>query len=394
MKREHRKAIRVSLAIFLASVAGYSIDLESGTNGEFKQAACKWAAITAAIVAQPLLGSVVRTGAERVLGTLCGGVTGLLVHESLNAVHLSDALNGLIKAAVCSVLAAGAILIGEERWKLNYTTKLYQITMLLVTFAAESSEETEHLYFLSRVAGIASGVLIMLLLSVVLVPKSATNEALKELGDAVADLIALTDELFNIQGTTVDGSMTVTLLEDRGMSIAQRFSLLAENLAQMQDNVAISRYERIITRAPSLILLPRLLPSKHPVLPSLELNSMANEVRQVSGSLDFLLRASIGDASDREGDAYTQGLDEFIGALRGVLVDVKDAFPSRRLIDNPAAVRRLDALMDSAARQDRSDNNPVIRAALRYAAHDVEELWRSCDTVVPLLPRYAPVTTI
>jgi uncharacterized membrane protein YgaE (UPF0421/DUF939 family) len=382
MKREHRKAIRVSLAIFLATVAGYSVDLESGdANEEFKQAACKWAAITAAIVAQPLLGSVVRTGAERVLGTLCGGVTGLLVHQSLNSMHFSDAVNGLIKAAVCSVLAAAAILVGEKKYKLNYSAKLFQITMLLVTFAAESSDETEHLYFISRVAGIASGVLIMLLLSVVLVPKSATNEALKELGDAVADLIALTDELFSVQGG--DASTSMLLERDQGSSVANRFSLLAENLAQMQDNIEISRYERSIARAPSLILLPRLFPSKDPVLPAMELNSMANEVRQVSGSLDFLHRASVGRGGG-------EGLDEFIGSLRGVLVDVKDAFPSRRLVDDPGAVRRLDALMDTAARHNRSDVDPVIRAALDYAAHDAEELWRSCDAVVPLLPTCAP----
>ena len=300
--------------------------------------------------------------------------------------HLPNAVEGFIKAAVCSVLAAGAILIGEERWKLNYTTKLFQITMLLVTFAAESSSETEHLYFISRVAGIASGVLIMLLLSVVLMPKSATNEALKELGDAVADVIALTDELFSVQDTTGDASVAVTLLEDRGIRIAKRFSLLAENLAQMQDDIAISRYERSIAKAPSLVLLPRLLPSKDPVLPSSELNVMADEVRQVSGSLAFLHRASIGDAVDQEDQWLKVGLDEFVGSLRGVLVDVKDAFPSRRLIDDPAAVRRLGALMDSAARHDRSEANPVIRAALRYVAQDVEELWKSCDAVVPLLP--------
>ena len=85
-----------------------------------------------------------------------------------------------------------------------------------------------------------------------------------------------------------------------------------------------------------------------------------------------------------------EGLDEFIGSLRGVLVDVKDAFPSRRLVDDPGAVRRLDALMDTAARHNRSDVDPVIRAALDNAAHDAEELWRSCDAVVPLLPTCAP----
>ena len=54
-RSEHRKALRVSLAIFLATALGYSIDLD-GANSEYVQAACKWAAITSAIVAQPLLG--------------------------------------------------------------------------------------------------------------------------------------------------------------------------------------------------------------------------------------------------------------------------------------------------------------------------------------------------
>jgi hypothetical protein len=393
VKREHRKAIRVSLAIFLACVAGYSVDLESA-NTEWFKAACKWAAITAAIVAQPLLGSAARTGAERVLGTVLGGSVGLVLHHSVTRLHLSDAADGLIKAVACAALAAVAILIGEEQLKLNYSAKLFQITLLLVTFAAEGSAETEHLYFISRVAGIASGVILMLVLSVVLLPKSATKEALKELDDALDDLIMLTDELFgmNVEGSSGDEDETridMALLKDRGTgNIAKRFSLLAENLLEMQDNVVISSSERVIATKPSLILLPRLLPSKQPVLPSLELSVMADNVRQVAGSLSFLHRAVSLREDHIAEDIFLcdSRLADFIGLLRQVLMDVKAAFPYRQLAADARTVGRLETLMEMSGTYAHDKSDQVCSAALRFAAIDVQELWKSCEIVVPLLP--------
>lgn len=385
VKREHRKAIRVSLAIFLACVAGYSIDFESAAYPEFKQASAKWAAITASTVASPLLGSAARTGAERILGTLLGGAMGLVLHQTMVSFHLSNAVDGFIKAAACSALAAGAILVGEKWLKLNYSAKLFQITLLLVTFAAESSDETEHLYFISRVAGIGAGVVLMLVLSVVLLPKSATNEALKELRDALEDLVMLTDELFGVEEATEDATVTVTLLKDRGNhGIANRYFVLAENLLEMQENVQISRSERVIAKRPSLVLLPRLFPSKQPVLPSQELTAMADDVRQVAGSLGFLHRTLI---TNHEWES--QSLDSCIGVLRDVLLDIFEAFPSRRLEDDAGPSRRLDTLTELVAAYDQSGTNPVIRAALGYVAHDVQELWGSSNVVVPMLPTFA-----
>ncbi len=374
-RSEHRKALRVSLAIFLATALGYSIDLD-GANSEYVQAACKWAAITSAIVAQPLLGSAARTGAERTIGTIFGGLMGLLLHQSVTMLQLSNASDGILKAVGCASLAAAAILIGEKRLGLNYSAKLFQITMILVTFAAESSETEVH-YFVSRVAGIAGGVLLMLTLSVILLPKSATKEALKELGDALDDLILLVDELFGTEDEHREGAEerdaeAPLLRKDR------RFILLAENLAAMTQNVAVSKSERVISKRP-LILLPRLWPSKVAVLPDLELREMANDVRQVAESVSFLHRAVQSDTAAAQSD----GISDIVRLLRRVLIDVKGAFPERQPPDD--ALRELLAVV---AERNASERASVYTAAKRFLAADVNDLHASTAAVVPLLPTY------
>lgn len=375
-RSEHRKALRVSLAIFLATALGYSIDLD-GANSEYVQAACKWAAITSAIVAQPLLGSAARTGAERTIGTIFGGLMGLLLHQSVTMLQLSNASDGILKAVGCASLAAAAILIGEKRLGLNYSAKLFQITMILVTFAAESSDETEVHYFVSRVAGIAGGVLLMLTLSVILLPKSATKEALKELGDALDDLILLVDELFGTEDEHREGAEerdaeAPLLRKDR------RFILLAENLAAMTQNVAVSKSERVISKRP-LILLPRLWPSKVAVLPDLELREMANDVRQVAESVSFLHRAVQSDTAAAQSD----GISDIVRLLRRVLIDVKGAFPERQPPDDA-----LWELLAVVAERNASERASVYTAAKRFLAADVNDLHASTAAVVPLLPTY------
>lgn len=390
-------------------MVGYSINVDSVANSEYVQAAAKWAGITATIVAQPLLGSAARTGAERVLGTILGGACGLLLHQSVAALRLSNMWNGILKSFGCSGLAALAILIGEKKLGLSYSSKLFQITMLLVTFAAESSDATEQLYFLSRVAGISAGVILMLVLSVVLLPKSATNEALKELGDALEDLLILTDELFGVDHSETEdedesNAVTVTLLKDRRHDgIAKRFSLLAENLAEMEQNMNISKSERVILKRPKLVLVPRVFPSGRSVLPSEQLRNCSDDVRQVidsqvprrdrshalthasssfvcqvAESISFLHRTLSMNEATEDVD-----VDQFISALRRVLNDIKEHFPTRSQgSDERESLRQLSDFADTT----RAD--PVTSAAVQFVVNDVCDLWQSFDLVVPLLPTY------
>lgn len=74
------------------------------------------------------------------------------------------------------MLAACSIVVGKK-YKLNTSARLFVITLLLITFAGDSGKETS-LYALARVGGILMGVVWMLILSVVVLPKSATVESL------------------------------------------------------------------------------------------------------------------------------------------------------------------------------------------------------------------------
>ena len=76
-----RRAIRLALGVGIPCFVGFGVVGPEHLQWSAAAATiCKWAAITAAIVNQPLIGKATQVGAERVIGTVLGGLCGFLVH--------------------------------------------------------------------------------------------------------------------------------------------------------------------------------------------------------------------------------------------------------------------------------------------------------------------------
>lgn len=214
---EHkRRALRLFLGVLIPCSVGYGVvGPEHLALSKDVQTIAKWAAITAAIVgAQPLIGKATQVGADRVLGTVLGGFCGAIVHTLGHDLLFNEYTDGAWLTFAAATLAGCAVLVGK-RLRLEMSARLFTITLLLVTFAGDAgtgawriaavrcaalhacradSEPADTLalqsaaciptahhlcvfpYLTCRCGGIVAGVVIMLVLSVLVLPSSATVE--------------------------------------------------------------------------------------------------------------------------------------------------------------------------------------------------------------------------
>lgn len=198
-----RRAIRTALGVGIACSIGYGIFLPLEGPGIVPYArnvanASKWAAITCVVVTVPVLGKVTQVGFERTLGTVMGGTLGFVVN--LLGSHIwTDASDGYF-LSVASALFAYACCMASYRLKLDVSMKLTMITFLLVTFGAgDDGPGAAFETAVTRTAGIATGVVLSLLLSVIIFPKSASMEAVWELRGALDALVKLGDICWKTQ---------------------------------------------------------------------------------------------------------------------------------------------------------------------------------------------------
>jgi hypothetical protein len=115
---------------------------------------------------------------ERALGTVVGGGLGFLATAAatrwwtLQATETDD-----IFLAVVAATAAFASVLAGQRFSLDLSAKLFVIAFILVCFSSQEGRDPLTIA-LTRVGGIVSGVATMLLMSILILPKSATIESL------------------------------------------------------------------------------------------------------------------------------------------------------------------------------------------------------------------------
>ena len=368
-----RRSLRLGLGVTLPCLVGFGvIGPEHVAYSDAAKNACKWAGITAAIVAQPLIGQASKVGGERLLGTLLGGTIGLLLHQ-IGMRLFGEAMDGIFMSVSAGMLAASSILIGEKRFKLNTSAKLFVVTLLLVTFAGDSGHDLVG-FTSARVLGISIGVSLMLFLSVAVYPKSATVEALHNMDDALESLILLNICAWRNYMASRSGiesgircnhsnhNLEQNLLEDppldphdegqrRDMETA--LTKLYESLFDMEDNMKASMSETLITKTKknSLILVPRILPrvsSPASNLPEHELHAMANSVRCVARGL-FMIEKTLEDWDDVMMDnELTESFQErgksltsIAESMRHVLLEIQDAFPMKPSLDGTVLLEMI-----------------------------------------------------
>ncbi|KAL4422455.1 hypothetical protein ABPG75_008652 [Micractinium tetrahymenae] len=183
-----RRAVRLSVAISLLGILGYSLVSRPPYQRGPLVLVVKWAMITLPVVTMPLLGKTSQVGAERILGTVAGGILGFLAAAvatnwwTLQANEADD----LFLAAATGAAAFLAVLAGK-RWNLDLSARLFVIAFIIVSFNAQQGKDP-FMVAVTRICGIAAGVATMLLMSVLILPKSATIESLRTLRKALLKL--------------------------------------------------------------------------------------------------------------------------------------------------------------------------------------------------------------
>eukprot|EP00891_Asterochloris_glomerata_P007742 jgi/Astpho2/7742/fgenesh1_pg.00116_%23_10_t len=122
---------------------------------------CKWAAITCVVVTAPVLGKVAQVSLERTLGTVSGGLLGLLVVSVGSRIpQLPDIVLASVSAGLVGfVAAAGGWFLG-----LDYSAKLFVLTFVLVVMGAQTGADAA-LVAVTRISGIVLGVFLSLIMS-------------------------------------------------------------------------------------------------------------------------------------------------------------------------------------------------------------------------------------
>ncbi|KAL6782182.1 hypothetical protein ACKKBF_B39375 [Auxenochlorella protothecoides x Auxenochlorella symbiontica] len=138
-----------------------------------------------AVVNAPLLGKAATTGMERALGTILGGFSGFLVFQ-IGELFWNEQTDGMVLTVGACVVSFVAILVGHKL-KLDTSARLYIITFLLVIFGADRGSDAGLLAW-NRVCGILAGVVLILILSILVFPKSASIECIRNVETALESL--------------------------------------------------------------------------------------------------------------------------------------------------------------------------------------------------------------
>lgn len=185
LPEQYRRAIRLAVGICIPCIVGLGVlGRELPRKREFTQA-CLWCAITMAVVNAPLLGKAATTGMERALGTILGGFSGFLVFQ-IGELFWNEQTDGMVLTVGACVVSFVAILVGHKL-KLDTSARLYIITFLLVIFGADRGSDAGLLAW-NRVCGILAGVVLILILSILVFPKSASIECIRNVETALESL--------------------------------------------------------------------------------------------------------------------------------------------------------------------------------------------------------------
>mmetsp|Transcript_8270 Transcript_8270/g.24700 ORF Transcript_8270/g.24700 Transcript_8270/m.24700 type:complete len:646 (-) Transcript_8270:2468-4405(-) len=199
-----QNATRVAVCVLVSCVLGYGVVLPwygephpGDTVIQYAQA-CKWAAITSVVIAQPVIGKLSQVGVERVFGTILGGTFGFAAFrfgQQFWTTTYSQRDDGVVLSLLAFTAAFFGVWAGSKL-KLDYSAKLFTMTFLLVTFGA-TQDHSGLLIMVTRISGICGGVLLSLLASIVIFPRSASQEAIRHTAKALQALTELSSQVWS-----------------------------------------------------------------------------------------------------------------------------------------------------------------------------------------------------
>lgn len=308
---------------------------------------------------------------------------------SINVPYM-QATDGIFLSVVAGVLAACSVFVAK-RYKLNASARLFVVTLLLVTFAGDSGQDAL-VFAASRVGGILLGVVIMLLLTVLVLPKSATVESLHCMDQAIDSLNRLNFFTWyeflvvddNVMEEMVNHKRSVVVLpggdEARGASARKSAPLqkrgdhevgvpllspdvredimecslteVYEALFDMEDNLGSAKSEILLSFLSSSgrpvfapIPIPGSLTPMH--MPWDDINEMSSTLRKVSRSL-FSMGQALHDWTqiihpESSSNEHSM-LEDIAASLREVFQEISRMFPTSTQHSTLPMIRMFEAI--------------------------------------------------
>eukprot|EP00198_Chlamydomonas_reinhardtii_P008113 XP_001697450.1 predicted protein [Chlamydomonas reinhardtii] len=225
-----RRATRLSIAVCFFGMLGHSIPFppeHAALATSFRQS-CNWAAITSIVVTAPLIGKVAQVAFDRLLGTAVGGFLGFLCYQIGWALFEQAMAGAFISFGAAVTIWAttflafkrsldqlGTLPHNSGNWgshrraccvkKWDSEARFMQLTYCIVAFGAKPDKGALQLALL-RVGGIFAGGLFSVLLAVLVLPRSASIESLREMKKALKSLHDLNREVWALSGVTGPGA--------------------------------------------------------------------------------------------------------------------------------------------------------------------------------------------
>ncbi|KAK9903224.1 hypothetical protein WJX75_000088 [Coccomyxa subellipsoidea] len=239
-----RQAIRQGIGVCIAVTLGYAImgvlgGKEKRVGLQWLQG-CKWAAITIVVVAAPMLGKVTQVSVERTIGTIFGGLLGL--GTVLLGHGFGQDEDIAITGFVAFLVGFGAVCVGWAL-SLDYSAKLFVMTFVLVVMGSNEASDAS-LVALTRVVGIVGGVMMMLILSVFVFPKSASHQASDNMAEAMIDLVNLSKLAWKAtQGSTESKTTKERMEQARSLRQPDGYMLLQEEDEESARKAVVEKRE-------------------------------------------------------------------------------------------------------------------------------------------------------
>ncbi|GAX75211.1 hypothetical protein CEUSTIGMA_g2655.t1 [Chlamydomonas eustigma] len=191
-----RRAIRLSVCFVLFGLLAHAIDYPDNYGlAKELHTTFSWAAITCTVVTAPLIGKVSEVSTYRIIGTVVGGLWGFFMFSIgvFTFTSVPDGDGPGVFVSLLSPLVAVATTFLAYKLGLDQLARFTQLTYILVGYGTYNNAQGAFLQAVVRIGGIISGALVSLMLSVIILPRSATVEACREAKKALKLLIDLND---------------------------------------------------------------------------------------------------------------------------------------------------------------------------------------------------------
>ncbi|KAL6760710.1 hypothetical protein V8C86DRAFT_3190339 [Haematococcus lacustris] len=178
-----RRGIRLFIALFLFGLLGHGLWAPPGFPKAYLDELVRssaWAGVTCIMLTAPLIGRVAQTSTERALGTILGGSLGFIAYDYGRSIFPDAKIDDLFLSSAAAIVGMLSCFMAHALG-LDMTPRFFAMTFILVTSGAPSYG-SGYLVAAVRTGGILAGVLV---LAILVLPRSASIEALRDLGKSL-----------------------------------------------------------------------------------------------------------------------------------------------------------------------------------------------------------------